>query len=58
MLEESGAFSVSVGFSHLAHLRNMTSASNPCGQWLRPLEQGLEEVRWCSLMSFSHLGPG
>lgn len=30
-LEESGAFSVSVAFSHFAHLRNMTAAPRPVG---------------------------
>lgn len=57
-LEESGAFSVSVVLSHLASLRYMTATPSPCGQWLRPLERALEEIQWCSFMSFSHLGPG
>ena len=57
-LEGSGAFCVSVVLSHLAHLRYMTATPSPCGQWLRPLEEALEEIQWCSFMSVSHLGPG
>lgn len=51
----SEAFCVSVVLSHLAQLRYMTAAPSPCGQWLRPLEQALEEIQWCGFMSVSHL---
>lgn len=57
-LKSPGAFSVSVVLSHLARLRYMTATPSSCGQWLRPLEQAVEEIQWCSFMSFSHLGPG